>query len=357
MKSTVTIKPIIAVLIVCFVTGIVRGRALADEEPRNLAVPLVERTALFPGFDGKLCKVQPTVTTDGKGTMFLTYQKLLLTGSDVFYGQFISRSDDMGKTWSEPRELTALKDTWERGYRVAHYATPLYLVQKHRWVALGTADLFKDDREPYQVYENGESYGWPLMVDMDPVRGTYTGYRKLDFPFQYEFAMPFGQTLELEDGDVLIPFYFRPVGGGKRGRCVIVRYRFDGKDLKVVRAGTPVVRDDLARGVGEPSLIRHGGKIYMTLRSDEMGMWCASDVPERGARLGNFFVSHTGDEAYLVTAEWMQPRGCEKHGSDNSLWLLKFSPKGSPIAASESAVSTRCRRLRRCWSSVRKRAI
>ena len=182
---------------------------------------------------------------------------------------------------------------------------------------------------------------------------------------------------------------------------LVVRYAFDGDALKIVRAGTPVVRDDLARGIGEPSLARLGGKIYLTLRSDEMGLWCESDdgglsfsaprpwtwtdgtpignrntqqhwvgcskglylaytredpmnthvfrnrapifmarfdpvagglvrsteriiVPELGARLGNFCVAESGRESWLVTAEWMQPRGCEKYGADNSLWLVKI---------------------------------
>ena len=46
-------------------------------------------------------------------------------------------------------------------------------------------------------------------------------------------------------------------------------------------------------------------------------------VPELGARLGNFCVDFTGSESWLVTAEWMQPLGCEKYGSDNSIWLIK----------------------------------
>ncbi len=81
------------------------------------------RQRLFPGFDGKFCKIQPSIATDGHGTALLGFQKLLLTGSDVFYGQFISKSVDGGRTWSEPVEQTALADTWEGDIRVAHYAT------------------------------------------------------------------------------------------------------------------------------------------------------------------------------------------------------------------------------------------
>lgn len=47
-------------------------------------------------------------------------------------------------------------------------------------------------------------------------------------------------------------------------------------------------------------------------------------APERGARLGNFGVTHINENASLVTVtEWMQPRGCEKFGSDNSIFVTR----------------------------------
>ncbi len=45
-------------------------------------------------------------------------------------------------------------------------------------------------------------------------------------------------------------------------------------------------------------------------------------VPERGARLGNFGVFNIDDDnAVIVVSEWMQPRGCEKYGSNNAVWI------------------------------------
>ena len=44
-------------------------------------------------------------------------------------------------------------------------------------------------------------------------------------------------------------------------------------------------------------------------------------APERGARLGNFGVTQMGkDKAVITVAEWMQPKGCERFGSDNTIW-------------------------------------
>ncbi len=46
-------------------------------------------------------------------------------------------------------------------------------------------------------------------------------------------------------------------------------------------------------------------------------------VPERGARLGNFGVTQADDNfAFITAAEWMQPEGCEKYGSDNSIFVV-----------------------------------
>ena len=384
-----------------------------DELPcSSRAEPLAEvpfafsRQRLFPGFDGNLCKIQPSIATDGKGIAILGFQKLLLSGCDVFYGQFLSKSVDGGRTWSEPVEQTALADTRENGLRVARYATVRYAFKRAKWYALGMAQLYKDDKVPFQKCVGGRPYGTPIYVSLDAEKGSFTGYKTLPFPFEYEMALPFGQALECENGDIIMPFYFRPIGAGDKSQCVTVRYAFDGDGMKVVAAGVPVKCGRLARGVGEPSLARLGGKVYMTVRSDEVGLWCESGdgglsfseprawtwtdgsrignkntqqhwmssggglflaytredrtnghvfrnrapifsarfdpvcgglvrdsempiVPELGARLGNFCVADDGAfGSWLVTAEWMQPKGCERYGSDNSIWLVKTGAGG-----------------------------
>lgn len=51
-------------------------------------------------------------------------------------------------------------------------------------------------------------------------------------------------------------------------------------------------------------------------------------VPERGARLGNFGVTRVSpDETWVTAAEWMQPRGCEQYGSDNSVYAARIEWK------------------------------
>ena len=70
-----------------------------------------ERKRLFSGYDGKTCKVVPCMDTDG-GQTLLSWRDLLLTGSDVFYGTYIARSVDGGRSFSAPERQTALADTF-----------------------------------------------------------------------------------------------------------------------------------------------------------------------------------------------------------------------------------------------------
>lgn len=52
-------------------------------------------------------------------------------------------------------------------------------------------------------------------------------------------------------------------------------------------------------------------------------------VPELGARLGNFTVTEISNmEFWLLTAEWVQPLGCEKYGSNNAIWIAKICFSG-----------------------------
>lgn len=363
------------------------------------------RQRLFPGFDGKMCKVQPSVATDGKGTVLLTWQNLLLTGSDVFYGESMCRSTDGGKTFSRPLDQKIFADTWEGKIRTAYYGNVLYSRRNGRWFGLGGAQSFENDKSP-MLSNKGKPVLVPMFYDVDATRGEFTSRKRLSVPFTYNQALPFGQILECDDGDLLIPFYVVPPEKVSKSFCIVVRYGFDGNgELEMVRAGLPIADDTHARGIGEPSLAKLGNRYFVTLRTDEQGLWSESAdgltfskprpwrwddgsalenyntqqhwlpsanalylaytrrganndhvfrhrapifmakfdvernclirsterilVPELGARLGNFVCCEASDnEAWLVTAEWMQSWGnklgiCEKYGSDNSLWLVK----------------------------------
>ena len=83
------------------------------------------------------------------------------------------------------------------------------------------------------------------------------------------------------------------------------------------------------RGVNNDHVFRHRAPLFVArvdpnaltvLRETERAV-----VPERGARLGNFGVTEIGPaETWITACEWMQPRGVEKHGSDNTVWIARL---------------------------------
>ena len=82
-------------------------------------------------------------------------------------------------------------------------------------------------------------------------------------------------------------------------------------------------------GAHNDHVFRHRAPLFLTRFDEGTGRLVREEetilVPELGARLGNFSVAEPGPgESWLTTAEWMQPAGCEKYGSDNSIWLVKI---------------------------------
>lgn len=360
------------------------------------------RKRLFPGFDGKTCKMSPNIATDWDGTILMNYGHLLLTGSDVFYGQDMFKSEDNGQTWKKLRKSKSLKQTWDGNLRITYNAVPHYSRYFKKWYAICNTTKYADDKVPFQNMVDGKPWSSPYYADIDIRTGKLGQLKPLPFPFDYAGTNAYGEPLELENGDIIQTFYFvTPEQKTKNYKSVCVRYRFTEDGLEVVEAGTPVQYPELNRGVYEPSLIYFQGKYYLTLRSDERGMfcestdglhfgpfkvWCWEDgtpignkntqqhwislgdtlylsytrengandhvfrnrapvysarfdtekgalvretefplVPELGARLGNFNTICDGEgRAYFITAEWMQPVGCEKYGSDNSLWFISI---------------------------------
>src|SRR6185295_14296827 len=81
------------------------GDIAGAETPVNYRVQL---DVVSKGYDGKTCWVHPRAGAipGNPPSVVLTMQKLLVTGSDVFYALNEMRTDDLGKHWSGPVEHT-----------------------------------------------------------------------------------------------------------------------------------------------------------------------------------------------------------------------------------------------------------
>ena len=348
------------------------------------------------GFDGSRCLVHARCCV-ASDKMIATAQHLDISGSDLFSGIYMSTSTDGGMTWSEFIPQKGLAPVQENGcLTVGCDATPMYHKKTGTVLLLGhTAQYAPGASSPtgngrrtfYSVYDP-DSASFGEMNFLDP---------KL-WDFEQGWGNGSGQSIELENGDLLIPVYFKNTDG-RYSSCAI-RCAFDGSKLTFLEIGNSLTVS-ISRGLYEPSLVFYAGEYYMTMRNDEFGavaksadglhytdlqLWKWEDgslvdtyntqqhwltlgdvlylvytrrgadndhvfrhraplflakvenmrlvrsseqiaVPERGARLGNFGVTQiSGDRAMIMAAEWMQPRGCEAYGSDNTIFLTTVTP-------------------------------
>jgi hypothetical protein len=172
------------------------------------------------------------------------------------------------------------------------------------WYATDRNDHLPDgpSETPYAVY--------------DPVRRSWGGWKTLAMPDRREFFFSRAgctQRVDLPNGEILLPIYFR-AAGRKRHSATVCRCRFDGETLTCVEQGDELSLD-IERGFSEPSLTRLDDRFFLTLRNDLRGYVTTSRdglhfAPPRpwtfddGGDLGSYntqqhWVAH-GDGLYLV---------------------------------------------------------
>ncbi len=365
----------------------------------------IDLQTISSGFDKETCWVHPRAgTIPGETpTVVLTMQKLLLSGSDIFYALNEMRTDDGGKTWSGPTEHENLGRIpyGDGGTAVICDFTPKWHAATGKLLGTGHTAMYNKDNKlihtnrarttAYSVY-NPEARTWSTWKNMEMP----------DEPYFFNNGAGCTQRVDLPNGDILLPIYFKGKDT-KQYSATVVRARFDGDTLSYVEHGS-MHTVPVERGFPEPSLAEYKGRFFLTLRNDVKGYvtsgsdglhfdeakpWTFDDgeelgsyntqqhwvthpdglflvytrrganndhvfrhraplfmaqvnpdtlqvirsterilVPERGARLGNFAVTKVSEnETWVSVAEWMQPVGIEKYGSDNSVYVAKIKWK------------------------------
>lgn len=288
----------------------------------HAAPPIVDYTihldTIREGYDGEHCWVHPRagiVPQPGGGppSVVLTLQQLWLKGSDLFGPLNELRADDLDRTWSplrahadtlglrsEPEGVTVgACDFWPKW----HAASGQLLGIGHTVRYKNNAVIAERPRETqFAVY--------------NPAARTWTPWRALAMPAEarfYNAGAGCVQRMDLPDGDILLPFYFK-ARGEKDFRTAVMRCSFDGANLSVRTIGRELSVPG-GRGVYEPSLARVGGRSLLTLRNDDAAYVATSDdglnfdAPRRwtwddGTDLGSYntqahWVTH-GDALFLV---------------------------------------------------------
>jgi len=268
-------------------------------------------------FDGKSCwchpraGIVPGAGQDGKPAVVMTMNTLELSGSDVFKSLYGMRTDDLGKTWSEPQDLETMAVRYEeiddetRPVAVSDFWPSWHHASK---TLLGTGHTV--------VYTPQWKVAHPrprhvVFSTYDPAQGTWHDWQKMPLPEDEKFhdaGAGCTQRVDLSDGTILLPFYFRPPQ--KNSRVAVARCSFDGKTLKYLEHGDELAIDNKTRGFHEPSLAHYQDRFFLTLRNDLRGYVTSSKdglhfEPCRewkfddGSELGNYntqqhWVTHSG---------------------------------------------------------------
>jgi len=269
------------------VMGVCLAARASEEANGPPAVPFGIRIEIaHEGYDETYCWFQPRAaaipraTGDGPPVVVMTLQKHL-ENSDFYSGLYTMRSDDLGKTWSEPKEQPAL------GWR----ALP-------DDVTLGICDFVPGWHAPtgkllaigHTVrYRNRALTEQPQPRDLayavyDPETDQWAPWRMLEFPDKETFwsaGAGCAQWLVKDDGTLLVPQYYCPpemrgTGALARSTSTVVHCAFDGTQLTYLEHGDELALD-VPRGCDEPSLVLFQGRYYLTIRNDEKGYVTAGD--------------------------------------------------------------------------------
>lgn len=219
-------------------------------------------------------------------SVVLAVQKYFRVGDDYFGPVFEMRTDDVGQSWTAPFEHAESLGRYkqEDGTEIAicdftpgwHAATGKLLGIGHTVIYADHVDVPLDrthklPRETaYSVY--------------DEATRTWSPFRRMTVsdPKFYNSGAGCAQRIDLPNGDILLPTYYRidemSMWEHSRWGCAVFRCRFDGETLSYVEHGTLLTVAE-GSGLAEPSLTKFGGKYYLTLRHamGEFGYVAVSD--------------------------------------------------------------------------------
>ncbi|HRE81529.1 MAG TPA: DUF1080 domain-containing protein [Opitutaceae bacterium] len=223
------------------------------------------------GFDKTTCWVHPRAAAIPGPTpaVVMTMSKLLLSGSDVFYAINELRTNDLGRTWTGPRDHV---DTLGRRpvdqditEGVADF-WPKWHAGSGRILGLGAMVRYKGDAQvPH--YPRRTVYS-----TYDPATRQWSPWVTLEMPSDprfYSEAAACTQRVDLPNGDILIPVYHR-AEGSRVHAVTVLRCGFDGTTLRVKEYGNALSLS-VDRGFVEPSLTVFQGRYYLTIRNDRAG--------------------------------------------------------------------------------------
>lgn len=219
------------------------------------------RAAAIPGF-GK----------NGTPAVIMTIQKHLVV-SDYYSGLYFMRTNDLGKTWTDPVEIPELAWQYEPDGTTVSVAdvTPGWHEKTGKLIAIGIKVRYSKEGE--QLVDKPRSHDAAYAV-FDPLTNSWSHWKMLakvpesDSKF-YLLNPGCVQWLVKPDGTILLPVYFSGKGSDESSVSVF-ECSFDGATLSYVTHGNEMTVKG-GRGLGEPSLALFKGTYYLTMRNNFKG--------------------------------------------------------------------------------------
>jgi len=307
--------------LLCGVVLAARSALAADDATSDYTLELQTVTS---GYDGKKCWVHARAGAIPPGApgnagatplVVMTMQSLRVERSDVFSGLWDLRSADLGRTWSKPVEQPGLRRVSPRAGVdvVACDFWPTWHAASGKLLGTGGTFAYSTANDEDHL---DEEPGFTSYSVYDPAKQTWADWRRMKMPDDPKFGFSragCSQRVDLSNGEILLPVYFRTLKG-KKYTATIARCRFDGETLTYIEHGDELTVP-IKRGFAEPSLAKVGDRFYLTLRNDERGYVTSGtdglhfDPPrpwkfDDGADLGSYntqahWAQH-GEKLYLV---------------------------------------------------------
>lgn len=240
---------------------------------------------IHKGYDRKTCWVHarcafmPAKGPGGSDDIVVTMQKSFMGTSgdvfDVFGALSMMRGSLGGCTWTEIEEQAAFAPI-VRSESVSEVVSD-FTAQWHegQGVLLGIGHT--------ATYKNGRIHPVPRPRETsysiyDREAGVWGPVQFLQMPDEERFFSAGAgctQWVEKEDGEILVPIYFRTPSADQYTSAVL-RCRFVGGRLELQEIGDELTLPAV-RGFVEPSLIECAGRYWLSLRHDERGYLVVSE--------------------------------------------------------------------------------
>jgi len=268
MKPISPLFPVsIAALLLC---GAMSDAQQPSRNTVQLQTILEHDDGNFLWFHPRACAVP------GGDHVVMTLQKHLQK-SDYYSGLYVMHSRDSGATWTkpDPRPELAWRDEAPDVTVAVCDVTPGWHAPTGKLIAIGVKVRYRDGK---QIYEKPQSHAAAYAV-YDPEVDSWSTWRFVDMPDPegkfYLVTPGCVQWHVNNDGTVLVPMYFKRADETAH-HAAIVQCRFDGETLSYVKHGDEL-SVDVERGLVEPSLIKFGGRFFLTLRNDQKAYVTSSD--------------------------------------------------------------------------------